>query len=351
MWNLAESRGGWLDVVLNLYFFMPLGILLGIQFRSKPAYFLSFLGLAAFTVTVEIAQAYIPGRYSSLRDVLLNCLGGFAGLLLANLPIFDRELLSANVRRAFADLGAITLVAMYGIFQFFPFFPVLRVSTLQRFLDNPVASNQITFELLELFAYASFAVLIWGHNHSPRSTAIFALLGTALTPAQIFLWGRSTTPAQVGASLLGLWIGLALSKRTQWIEPRKLAAVALAFLIWRQLQPFQWTAGSLDRFQWIPFLISFEISRDAALRILALKCFLYWFTVVQIHRAFKTTIWKSALGVASFVLIAEFGQCFQPSRSPEITDPLLCMLAVVPLWKFDNQKLRACSASPKIPPG
>src|SRR5207302_5176541 len=66
------------DVLLNILLFAPLGAALALQLSSVTRCALS---AALLSATIELAQLYIPGRDSSLGDVLSNTLGGTLGAL------------------------------------------------------------------------------------------------------------------------------------------------------------------------------------------------------------------------------------------------------------------------------
>ncbi len=69
------------DLVLNVILFMPFGIALGRR-GVRP---LVALGLAlAVSGTVEAVQYVLPGRSSTLRDVLTNALGGGLGAVIVH---------------------------------------------------------------------------------------------------------------------------------------------------------------------------------------------------------------------------------------------------------------------------
>jgi VanZ family protein len=67
------------DVLINIILFAPLGAALALHMRSIPRCALS---AALLSATIELAQLYIPGRDSSLGDVLSNTLGGTLGAVL-----------------------------------------------------------------------------------------------------------------------------------------------------------------------------------------------------------------------------------------------------------------------------
>jgi VanZ family protein len=71
-----------LDAILNVLLFIPFGMgmrLAGISRRRAFA-----IGLVT-TITVELLQLWIPGRDTSLGDVLTNSLGGFIGIICADI--------------------------------------------------------------------------------------------------------------------------------------------------------------------------------------------------------------------------------------------------------------------------
>ncbi|MFN8687154.1 MAG: VanZ family protein, partial [Acidobacteriota bacterium] len=71
-WGLPANRADWLDVLLNLCLFLPLGLLPGIQCRDGRDRRISLLLTTFFSLVLELVQAYIRGRDSSLRDLALN---------------------------------------------------------------------------------------------------------------------------------------------------------------------------------------------------------------------------------------------------------------------------------------
>src|SRR5687768_17601575 len=73
------STGG-LDFLLNVLLFLPFGLGLGLLRLSRLR---SIALIVAFTVAIEALQYAIPGRDSSVGDILANTGGGLFGVLLA----------------------------------------------------------------------------------------------------------------------------------------------------------------------------------------------------------------------------------------------------------------------------
>jgi len=84
----ASSQSLTLDIVLNFVGFMPFGFALALvqQASSQPRFMtllLTTVAGLALSLIIELTQAWIPSRDSSLRDLLLNTAGAPAGVLVA----------------------------------------------------------------------------------------------------------------------------------------------------------------------------------------------------------------------------------------------------------------------------
>jgi len=90
------TRSNLIDVSINILGFIPFGFFLTAWLRqsinrSAPrAYNISIILGFCISITIELAQAYLPTRDSSLLDVFDNTLGTIVGILLLKyaLPIF-----------------------------------------------------------------------------------------------------------------------------------------------------------------------------------------------------------------------------------------------------------------------
>jgi hypothetical protein len=77
---ICGPRGGE-DAFLNLLLFIPFGF--GLRLRGISRW-RAWVFTIATTVTVETLQIYIPGRDSTLGDVVMNSIGGLAGIILCD---------------------------------------------------------------------------------------------------------------------------------------------------------------------------------------------------------------------------------------------------------------------------
>jgi hypothetical protein len=79
-WCLVCGSFGGVDSILNILLFVPLGVGLALRgFKGTRA----VIGMCALSVLIETAQwLVIPGRYSTIGDVLTNSLGGALGYVI-----------------------------------------------------------------------------------------------------------------------------------------------------------------------------------------------------------------------------------------------------------------------------
>jgi VanZ family protein len=290
-----------------------------------------------------VVQAYIPGRYSSLRDVFLNGVGAFVGLLVANLPLFDRELISAQFQRVISKRALSILALLWFVVQFFPFVPILRMHMLNAAIRSFQVEQLWSYAYVELGILSGLLLLMLAETLSRKLFLVASLVMLLLVPMQIFLWGRPAAGAQMIMTWIGILVAVVLVVAEVRIPLQALCGLCVAMLVYRELQPLEWDFGVRNAFTWMPFQASFEVDRSGAIRILCLKCLLYWLTLRQLHRWTGQSLLRIAWIMAGLFMVAEWGQCYQLGRTPESTDAVLCLLGALPflnLGEVEDQGLK-----------
>jgi VanZ family protein len=279
----------------------------------------------ALSLMLETMQAWIPGRDSTVQDVLINTLGTIAGAWLGQTMA---RLLSFDSRSGISSRWQpipVVLVSAWLVAQWFPFLPILRVRQFQASLAQLVRTSPLPWlDLLETFVsclLVSRLLRTWLAPSVWRVTLVFACL---VLPVRLMLIGGSAPwTLSIAAACAFLLSVRGLSRFGG--EARLLAVLAMLLLAVKELYPFQF-ASTPGPFYWIPFTGFLEATRDAAIRVTAGKFFLYGATV--------WVLWEAGLplrlstGVVTGVLFAgEVGQRYLPGRVAESTDPLLALLA------------------------
>jgi glycopeptide antibiotics resistance protein len=86
----VDKGGGVLDVVLNIFLFLPFGFALAAKLRGKgkswpAAFFSTWIAGAVLSYCIEFLQIYIPARDSGWEDVFTNSTGAAIGFLVFEL--------------------------------------------------------------------------------------------------------------------------------------------------------------------------------------------------------------------------------------------------------------------------
>jgi VanZ family protein len=100
-----------LDAILNVFLFIPFGMGLRLAGTSRQRAFA--IGLVT-TITVELLQIWIPGRDTSLGDVLTNSSGTFIGILCADVwrvVVFPNRRAAARLAAGWTVLWVLVLTA------------------------------------------------------------------------------------------------------------------------------------------------------------------------------------------------------------------------------------------------
>ena len=212
------------DILLNIVLFIPLGFLVertaGGQFR---VWHVVALGVAT-SIVIEVAQLFLPDRWTTASDVLANgagaALGASASATLRRLLGQDQSLAG----RLFLDLPLLGLCWLL--------LPMLWVEAIQ----GPLASQ------LSLMAAGGFAIAGAGRSNAARErqpsgvlwplavgwSVTATLPGLAWQPVQMVL----AVGVAIAACIIGdrWWRDGSGSERR--VEPRVLAVFLLALVPW-----------------------------------------------------------------------------------------------------------------------
>lgn len=333
-WHTPQYRGDWLDVGLNFLFFIPFGCFGGWLWTGKRGAVVAVVAGGLFSFSVEWTQQYLITRDASLRDLLFNTLGTIAGVTLAQVGPLRRALQQAAVAVPRARIPAVVLIGVWVTALWFPFLPVLRIIAWRDFLRRPWVGGMSWLGYIDLLWGAGVAVLLLREFLGRRQAAVAGVFLAALVPMQIFLWGRAATAAEMAAPVAGLLAGAYLAFRGREPAAGWVAGSGLALVLVKQCMPFHWDTSWARPFIKLPFAASMDVGTQGSVRIIASKFFLYG-TTVYFLRTVAGRGWIGSLAatlvVSGLLLVTEFGQRYQPGRTPESTDVVLTLGAGVML--------------------
>jgi VanZ family protein len=336
-WPTAWDRFLLRDVVINVLLYVPLGAVACLAWLPRWPRAAAFAATGfgcALSLSMELTQNYIPGRVTSLSDLTTNTLGTAAGACLA--LAFASEvvpLVRGRARRA--SRGAVLLLACWGGYQLYPFFPILTSTRLRQAVHSLLATRMLSpaetwAAAAEWFAAGLALEAVFGRVRGFWLGATMMALGL-----RIFIPSRSLELDELAGAALSLLLWELVPAR------RRLAAgvlMALSAILAAELAPFHFTAHAAP-FYWTPLAATFENERWGATVILLRKAFFYGAAVwLLVRSGVRYLVAGGALAVALFLL--ELVQRYLPGRTPEITDALIAVAMTAALWAIGEGRER-----------
>lgn len=326
VWEWAGGRTGVADVALNFLFFIPLGITGGFAFRGSGRALPVVLLSALLSFLVESLQGWLPGRVSSMSDLLCNTGGAALGCFMAPwLAKFVRhEIPSLRAARIYTPAAVLGIAFFVG--QLFPFIPRYRLPHLRKVFGSALefGDGLQAFTVLLLFAAAAYLVRL-AVGPPLRGRWCFLLMMGFLAGRPLF-GNVPFTGGEWLAALLGSAAGAYL--RLSKLERGLAVLLPLAVLV-EEFRPFTFVAEP-QPFAWVPFVAVFDISAVTAIHYFAEKFFLYGAAIFLITRR-GIPLPAASIGMILLLAAGEAAQIYLPGRTPETTDLLLALLAWVVL--------------------
>jgi VanZ family protein len=323
------GRGPYVDAVVNVIFYVPLGLFgaLTAEGGERRGRRLLTLGLAgaALSLVMEILQAWIPARESAIQDVVLNTVGTIVGAALA--PRVRQRVITT--RPSFVSsatpMGMMFLMLAWITGQWFPFLPILRAGRFHQSLERFTNTGDLTWLLVAETFLASWIIARLLRQAFTGATAAVTLLLAALAiPARLLLIVQSSPWPLTIAGGVGVLTG-ARNVTDLRAEARRLAVLALLLIAAKELYPWS-LVPSQDPFPWVPFTDFLGAARDAAIRVTCEKLFLYGATIWTLRES-GLSPWISMGAVVGLLSAGEAAQLYLPGRVAESTDPMLALAA------------------------
>jgi VanZ family protein len=334
-WPTAWDRFLLRDVVINVLLYVPVGVVACLAWLPRWPRAAAFAATAfgsALSLSMELIQNYVPGRVTSLSDVTTNTLGAAAGACLAlGFAAEVVPLLRGRARRA--SRGAALLLACWGGYQLYPFFPILTSTRLRQAVHNLLAARTLSpaatwAAAAEWFAAGLALEAIFGRVRGFWLGVTMMALGL-----RIFMPSRSLGLDEVAGAALALLLWEMVPAK------RRLAAgvlMALSAILAAELAPFHFAAHAAP-FYWTPLAATFENERWGATVIVLQKAFFYGAAIwLLVRSGVRYLVAGGALAAALFLL--EMVQRYLPGRTPEITDALIAVAMTAALWAVRERR-------------
>jgi VanZ family protein len=323
-WDLELNRFIIRDIGVNIVLYMPLGFVGCLVFRRRRRVALPVIlcGLVGFLLScsVELAQAFVPERHTSLVDVATNVLGALAGAAaaIAGWRFVGPVTLRGESRKS-RDTSAMALLGCFAASLLFPLFPISGRSALQTkmvaILHGPILDPVLLISAISSWYAAGMMLRASGFGR-PKAAAAISVLPLM---AQLFIIHHEPWIA----TILGAAIGAVLAS-TSPPAPAQGAAAVLFMIVVRGLEPFHF-ASMPQPFLWIPFSGFLAMDWTNGVALLFQKAF-YYGAAIWLLRSAGVRVRNATVATGFILGSLEAIQIFIPAHSAEITDPLLALL-------------------------
>ena len=346
-WPRSDSRS---DVLVNVLAYMPLGLFLALSWRRFGRLFSATLALLAgfgLSCGMEFLQEALPGRVSSIADIVHNTLGTLLGVALAQ--AVSQDTLSGTWLRQWrarlvvpGTLPSMALIALvlWVAAELFPFVPSPDLTTIKHGV-RPLVETLLhpgTFawwkacgDVFELFGIGMLARSILRESSIPWVGML--IVGVTLLKVVVVYQVLSLE------FFLAALVSLLLMTMLGWQSQRTRLGIALASIV-ASLVVDELRRGGTDHlygFNWIPF--STQIGRLAGFNGLLVTL---WITVsvavaarlLAQQAAVREGLVRLLGGCALFGLwfALEWHQQSLPGRVPDITNPLVGLVVWWLVW-------------------
>ena len=247
--RISWQRAGRGDMLNNLLLYAPFGFCLVLLLeprwgRASGIVVASLLG-AALSLGLELLQASVALRVSSLRDLSLNSAGTLAGAVAGT--VFHgvtSRITPQNPTGARSAFVAMSIVVLWLLERLWPLVPDPGLRQLKRAV-RPLLSPHIEWAALVAFfvGWLVVAQAVFHLGKRQRAVDYFLLVIAVVLAGRVFVAGSSLDVAELAAIALLLPVLVLLSKLEDGMRSTLIALVLGLWLAWAAVRPLLGSAA------------------------------------------------------------------------------------------------------------
>ncbi len=318
------------DILGNIILFFPFGFLGVVAgWQSKPLArriaYVTILG-GAFALATQLAQLYLPSRDANMQDALWNLSGVWAGILVG---VGCRGYVARFTRDANRPhVVPVILIFSWIVFRLLPLIPSLNTEAILGSFDplfvRPALDPMTLFH--DAVAWLIVAYLLkHARPHDRWSNWLPALIVVVFALEAVIVANAVTASAVAGALIaVVLWWGIV--SRLGKSQVIVLLILLIAMLFAAGLYPFIPSPRPLP-FSWLPFESFLDGSIFGNALSASRKVFVYGSLVYLVWQLNLRLVWSIPLAIVPVALL-EYLQIHYLGHVPEVTDPLVALVAV-----------------------
>jgi glycopeptide antibiotics resistance protein len=240
---LTWMRAGRSEMFNNVLLYAPLGfcctLLLEPRLGRVAGVVAATVAGAALSCSMELLQASVPTRVTSLTDLSLNTLGTLVGAVLGSTwHIFGARMAPQTAARGRSGAVAVTILVLWFVARLWPLIPDPGLRQLKRAV-RPLFTPRM--EMAELAAFVLgwlvVAQAVFALAKRQRAVDLFLMVIATVLVGRTFTEGNTLVTAEVAAIALLLPVLVALSRLEDGARAALVAVTLAGWLAWMALGP------------------------------------------------------------------------------------------------------------------
>lgn len=246
---ISWQRAGRGDIFNNLLLYMPFGFCATLVLEPRWGRVGGIVGAvllgASLSLGLELWQASIPLRVSSLRDLTLNAAGSVAGALAGSLfHAITSRISPQNPTGARSAFVAMSIVVLWLLERLWPLLPDPGLGQLKRAV-RPLLNPHVEWAALVAFfvGWLVVAQAVFHIGKRQRAVDVFLVVVAVVLVGRVFVAGSTLDAAELAAIALLLPALVLLSKLEDGLRSTLIALVLGSWLAWIAVRPLLAGAG------------------------------------------------------------------------------------------------------------
>jgi VanZ family protein len=249
---LSWQRAGRGDMLNNLLLYVPFGFCVALVFeprwgRTAGIVAGTLLG-AALSLGLELLQASVAIRVSSLRDLALNGVGSLLGAVIGTVyHALGSRVTPQGTPRSRSGFVAMSILVLWLLERLWPLIPDPGLGQLKRAV-RPLLTPHIEWMALAGFVVGWLVVaqVVFGIVRRQRAMDMFLIVIAIVLVGRVFVGGNTLEIAEIAALALLLPLLVPLSRLEDGARSTVVAVLLGMWLAWAAVKPLLASAAGLD---------------------------------------------------------------------------------------------------------
>jgi glycopeptide antibiotics resistance protein len=241
--HLTWARAGQREMLNNVLLYLPLGFCVALivepRFGRVAGLVAAVAGGALLSLGMELLQASVPMRVSSLKDLSLNAVGAFLGALMGSTwHVLGARMAPQSTPHGRSRAVVVTILVLWFLARLWPLVPDVGLRQLKDAVRPLFQPRVDPAELVTFFVgWLVVAQAVFHLTRRQRAVDAFLIAIAIVLVGRVVTAGNTLVAAELAAIALLLPALVVLSRLTAGTRAMLIAAVLGTWLAWTAVQP------------------------------------------------------------------------------------------------------------------